>query len=1174
MWSTPQKAGARQGTARGAGEGAAPGSVDRASGVVVRSRLLLKRKREESPAGTPKKRRVPPMARKALFPAGKREGMIFMSVVKGWKPELAGKGLPPTVMVGLRVPWLAQRCRLCDTHLGTVRTAQTHMRKAHKPRMIQFICDKCASTFKTPHRAACHAAKCGAARSGAGPTTGYACDTCPKTFSSQRGLSVHERRKHLGVYVSKAREQKERETEVSGWSRAELATLESIHESLGGKTGFLEAAASALPHYTRAQIQNRWRNLRRLGRKPVDKSPTGVARDLLPNLEEELPPRAPVALVKEHLARTVRAVSVDSVPPLSSSCKAINRYLKEVLTKLRSRCHPRVVSTARKTGSDRQNRFKMNRRLRYKNLQTLYRRNRSSAARWVLDGRERAVCRIDPKLVAETYRGIWERDDCFKGLGQFASLPEADNTSLFPPISPAEALQALRRMDQASASGPDGVERNGLLMWDRKGEKLADLFNAIMYSGRLPRCLKHSRTTLIPKASDQSKAGDISNWRPITIGSVFLRAFSRVLTQRLTEACAIHPRQRGFTDAPGCSENLAILDGLIRLSKSQRKTLAVVFIDLTKAFDTVSHKHIAEVLERRGVDELIRGLIQDSYRNCYTKVKTAHGDTRKIKIRVGVKQGDPMSPLLFNLALDPLLHMLERLGTGFSVEGTTITSLAFADDLVILSDSWGGMARNLEILDRFSNLTGLTTNPAKCHGFLIGINGPKRYTVNDCDAWSLAGIPIHMVGEQESAKYLGVQINPCKGILKPLLRETIKDLTGKISKALLKPSQKVELLRTYAIPRVVYVADHGSASQTLLDECDRDIRTQVKKWLHLEPFTTDGVLYSRCADGGLGIIKMAAHIPAIQLKRMMSLYDSTDECTKTISRASLPISRVWQLWRQVLREGDRPEKTSRPDLGQIDTSRANTSAWRATAFDKWSKLVSQGVGTVVFKDDRLSNSWTRDPEKHRLKQSELIMALQLRTNTLPTLSLLSKGRGPQESQQCRLCQQEKETAQHIIGNCVELKGNRMASHNKICEFLKKEGEDLGWHVMREKRLKSGDGITGVPDLIMIRDHIALILDVTICFEKSVGTLSDADSKKVGKYEKFREAVKHLNPEIQTVLVAGFPLGARGKWHQGNFRVLDAMGMRKSRARKVATILSKRALLQTIDTCKLFKILAR
>eukprot|EP00064_Thunnus_orientalis_P026168 superscaffoldBa00015598_g26652 len=251
-------------------------STSRASGVVARSRLLLKRKEEESPAGTPKRKKVPSGAR-ALFPAGKRAGMIFLSTEKGWKPKRASRGLPSTVMVGLRVPWLVQPCRLCAASLGSVRAAQTHLRKAHKPRVILFICGKCAGTHKTPHRATCHAAKCGATQSGAGTITGFACNTCPKSFSSQRSPLAHQRRKHLGLYVSKARERKAKTATDSGWTQAELATLERVHSDLGGKSGFLEAAVSALPHYTKAQIQRKWRSLRRLRRKTVDKSPTAVA---------------------------------------------------------------------------------------------------------------------------------------------------------------------------------------------------------------------------------------------------------------------------------------------------------------------------------------------------------------------------------------------------------------------------------------------------------------------------------------------------------------------------------------------------------------------------------------------------------------------------------------------------------------------------------------------------------------------------------------------------------------------------------------------------------------------------------------------------------------------------------------------------------------------------------
>ncbi len=134
------------------------------------------------------------------------------------------------------------------------------------------------------------------------------------------------------------------------------------------------------------------------------------------------------------------------------------------------------------------------------------------------------------------------------------------------------------------------------------------------------------------------------------------------------------------------------------------------------------------------------------------------GETIRIMLKRGVKQGDPLSPLLFNLAVDPLLYALERHGKGFDIKGASITSLAFADDLVLLSSSWHGMARNLAILEQFCEATGLKVNPKKCHFFMIRASGTKRYTINNCVEWSLSGAPIHLINEHELKKYLGVKI--------------------------------------------------------------------------------------------------------------------------------------------------------------------------------------------------------------------------------------------------------------------------------------------------------------------------------------------------------------------------------------------------------------------------------
>lgn len=114
--------------------------------------------------------------------------------------------------------------------------------------------------------------------------------------------------------------------------------------------------------------------------------------------------------------------------------------------------------------------------------------------------------------------------------------------------------------------------------------------------------------------------------------------------------------------------------------------------------------------------------------------------TPDITVRVGVKQGDPLSPLLFNLALDPLIQGLECYGKGYTVAGLTVTSLAFADDLVLIGGSWSDMAQNLRLLDEFFQTTSLRVNPRKCYSFLVRpCSG--AFTVNDCAPWGLGAWP-------------------------------------------------------------------------------------------------------------------------------------------------------------------------------------------------------------------------------------------------------------------------------------------------------------------------------------------------------------------------------------------------------------------------------------------------
>uniref|UniRef100_A0AAV2JQT9 Reverse transcriptase n=1 Tax=Knipowitschia caucasica TaxID=637954 RepID=A0AAV2JQT9_KNICA len=252
------------------------------------------------------------------------------------------------------------------------------------------------------------------------------------------------------------------------------------------------------------------------------------------------------------------------------------------------------------------------------------------------------------------------------------------------------------------------------------------------------------------------------------------------------------------------------------------------------------------------------------------------------------------------------------------------------------------------------------------------------------------------------------------------------------------------------------------------------------------------------------------------------------------------------------------------DLGDVEAQKLRCSNMKILEHNRWKLLRSQGKGVEVFANDQVSNFWLRQPVVSGLTVPEFLVALRLRTNTV-IMRYSAVARAPNADSSCRFCKYPNETLPHIIGNCPEFKKNRMTAHNKVCGRLGDLASVKGWKFLRDEHVIVS-GKTWVPDLIITKDGKGMILDVTICFEKHLSTLREKAEAKQRKYEHLKPVLEK-GLKLSQVTVEGFTMGARGKWHKGNYRILEEMGFSKAAMKLEARRLSKLVLVNTIRTIR-------
>lgn len=200
----------------------------------------------------------------------------------------------------------------------------------------------------------------------------------------------------------------------------------------------------------------------------------------------------------------------------------------------------------------------------------------------------------------------------------------------------------------------------------------------------------------------------------------------------------------------------------------KRRGRNLASLDIRKAFDLVSHNSILRALDRFGVDNITKTYIRQTLGIAHNTIHVGKHASRSIHIKRGVKQGDQLSPVLFNLVIDELLDLLDKSGRGATLEnGFKLVAMAFADDVIIVDDRDDHLALSLGVAEDFFHQRGMEINTSKSQTMSsVFTKGNSVFRTKPIFCINNRLLP--MVSHFNSVKYLGHHFSTT-GAMKPSL---------------------------------------------------------------------------------------------------------------------------------------------------------------------------------------------------------------------------------------------------------------------------------------------------------------------------------------------------------------------------------------------------------------------
>ena len=291
-------------------------------------------------------------------------------------------------------------------------------------------------------------------------------------------------------------------------------------------------------------------------------------------------------------------------------------------------------------------------------------------------------------------------------------------------ITAAELKNAVYNSNRHKSPGSDGLPLEFYLtFFPQLKDDFLLLANDIPALDSLSATQRNAVITCIPKDGDLTL---LANWRPISVLNADYKIISKVIADRVAKVLPdiVHQDQTCNIQDRKIQYNLSLIRDVIDYGNSTTKRFCVLTIDQMKAFDKVSWSFLRRVLGRFKFGPRLTQWVDILYRNITSQVKVNGYVSTPFPLQQGVRQGCPLSPLLYVLYAEVLAESIRQSPDiiGIPIGDTVCKVSQYADDTTLFLHEDGSLYALAELLTAYQAATGAVVNPSKCIGLWLGGN--------------------------------------------------------------------------------------------------------------------------------------------------------------------------------------------------------------------------------------------------------------------------------------------------------------------------------------------------------------------------------------------------------------------------------------------------------------------